>query len=119
MLTVIPELNLPELVAYGKEKGVELILWTVFNVLDNQLEAACKKYSAMGIKGFKVDFLDRDDQTAVEMVYRIAEATAKHKLTLDLHGIYKPTGINRTYPNIINFESLFGMEEVKWTDIKK
>lgn len=118
MLTVIPELNLPELVAYGKEKGVELILWTVFNVLDNQLEAACKKYSAMSIKGFKVDFLDRDDQTAVEMVYRIAEATAKHKLTLDLHGIYKPTGINRTYPNIINFESLFGMEEVKWTDIK-
>ena len=90
MLTVIPELNLPELVAYGKEKGVELILWTVFNVLDNQLEAACKKYSDMGIKGFKVDFLDRDDQTAVEMVYRIAKATAKHKLTLDLHGIYKP-----------------------------
>ena len=119
MLTVIPELNLPELIAYGKEKGVELILWTVFNVLDNQLEAACKKYSDMGIKGFKVDFLDRDDQTAVEMVYRIAEATAKHKLTLDLHGIYKPTGINRTYPNIINFEGLFGMEEVKWTDIKK
>lgn len=118
MLTVIPELDLPELVAYAKSKGVEIVLWTVFNVLDSQLEAACKKYADMGIKGFKVDFLDRDDQTAVEMVYRIAEATAKYKLTLDLHGIYKPTGINRTYPNIINFESVFGMEEVKWTDIK-
>lgn len=118
MLTVIPELDLPELVAYAKSKGVEIVLWTVFNVLDSQLEAACKKYADMGIKGFKVDFLDRDDQTAVEMVYRIAETTAKYKLTLDLHGIYKPTGINRTYPNIINFESVFGMEEAKWTDIK-
>lgn len=118
MLTVIPELDLPELIAYGKSKGVEIVLWTVFNVLDSQLEAACKKYADMGIKGFKVDFLDRDDQTAVEMVYRIAEMTARYKLTLDLHGIYKPTGINRTYPHIINFESVFGMEEVKWTDIK-
>lgn len=118
MLTVIPELNLEELVAYGKQKGVDIMLWTVFNVLDSQLEAACKKYADMGIKGFKVDFLDRDDQTAVEMVYRIAEMTARYKLTLDLHGIYKPTGINRTYPHIINFESVFGMEEVKWTDIK-
>ena len=118
MLTVIPELDLPELIAYGKSKGVEIVLWTVFNVLDSQLESACKKYADMGIKGFKVDFLDRDDQTAVEMVYRIAEMTARYKLTLDLHGIYKPTGINRTYPHIINFESVFGMEEVKWTDIK-
>ena len=118
MLTVIPELDLPELIVYGKSKGVEIVLWTVFNVLDSQLESACKKYADMGIKGFKVDFLDRDDQTAVEMVYRIAEMTARYKLTLDLHGIYKPTGINRTYPHIINFESVFGMEEVKWTDIK-
>ena len=118
MLTVIPELDLTELIAYGKSKGVEIVLWTVFNVLDSQLEAACKKYADMGIKGFKVDFLDRDDQTAVEMVYRIAEMTARYKLILDLHGIYKPTGINRTYPHIINFESVFGMEEVKWTDIK-
>ena len=82
MLTVIPELDLPELIAYGKSKGVEIVLWTVFNVLDSQLEAACKKYADMGIKGFKVDFLDRDDQTAVEMVYRIAEMTARYKLPL-------------------------------------
>lgn len=117
MLTVIPELDLEELIAYGRERNVSLILWTVFNVLDGQLEEACAKYKAMGIEGFKVDFLDRDDQTAVEMVYRIAEACARHRLTLDLHGIYKPTGLNRTWPNIINFESVFGMEEVKWTDI--
>ena len=69
----------------------------------------------MGIAGFKVDFLDRDDQEAVDMIYRIADVCAKHKLMLDYHGIYKPTGINRTYPNIVNFESVFGMEEAKWT----
>lgn len=119
MLTVIPDLDLPELVRYAKSKQVDIILWTVFNVLDEQLEAACKKYSEMGISGFKVDFLDRDDQTAVEMVYRIAETTAKYKLSLDLHGIYKPTGLNRTYPNIINFESVFGMEEMKWSTVEK
>ncbi|MCD8310603.1 MAG: glycoside hydrolase family 97 protein, partial [Prevotellaceae bacterium] len=118
MLTVIPELDLPRLVDYARERGIGIILWTVFNVLDSQLEEACTRYADMGIKGFKVDFLDRDDQTGVEMVYRIAEAAARHHLTLDLHGIYKPTGLNRTYPNVINFESVFGMEEMKWTDAK-
>lgn len=119
MLTVVPELDLPELVRYGKQKGVDLILWAVFNVLDDQLEAACRKYSAMGISGFKIDFLDRDDQTAVAMTYRIAEMTAKYKLTLDLHGFYKPTGLNRTYPNVINYEAVFGMEEMKWSTVEK
>ena len=116
MLTTIPEIDLPELISYAKEKNVKIILWTVFNVLDEQLETACPKYSQMGIAGFKVDFLDRDDQTAVEMAYRIAEVCAKHHLTLDMHGFYKPTGLNRTFPNIINFESVFGMEEMKWSD---
>ncbi len=116
MLTTIPEIDLPMLVNYADEKGVGLWLWTVFNVLDAQLEEACSKYSDMGIKGFKVDFLDRDDQTGVEMTYRIADATARHKLMLDLHGFYKPTGLNRTYPNVVNYESVFGMEEMKWSD---
>lgn len=119
MLIVVPELDLPELVRYGKQKGVDLILWAVFNVLDDQLEAACRKYSEMGISGFKIDFLDRDDQTAVAMTYRIAEMTAKYKLTLDLHGFYKPTGLNRTYPNVINYEAVFGMEEMKWSTVEK
>lgn len=72
----------------------------------------------MGIKGFKVDFMDRDDQTAIEMVERLAACTAKHHLILDLHGIYKPHGLNRTYPNILNYESVFGMEECRWTEAK-
>lgn len=116
MLTVIPDIDLQELIRYGKERNVGIVLWTVFNVLDNQLEEACRKYADMGVKGFKVDFLDRDDQTAVEMVERIADATARHKLFLDLHGIYKPVGLNRTYPNILNYEAVFGMEEMKWSD---
>lgn len=119
MLTVIPELNLPELISYAKSKDVDIVLWTVFNVLDSQLEEACKKYSEMGVKGFKVDFLDRDDQTAVEMIYRIAEMAAKYHLVLDYHGIFKPTGLNRTYPNVINYESVFGMEEAKWSHVDK
>ncbi|MFT3738512.1 MAG: glycoside hydrolase family 97 protein [Breznakibacter sp.] len=115
MLTAISAIDLERLVDYGKSKNVGIILWTVFNVLDAQLEQACKLYSQMGIKGFKVDFLDRDDQRAVEMVERIARKAAEYRLVLDLHGIYKPTGLNRTYPNILNFESVFGMEEMKWS----
>ena len=118
MLTTIPEIDLPMLVSYAEEKGVGIWLWTVFNVLDEQLEEACQKYSDMGVKGFKVDFLDRNDQQAVEMTYRIADAAAKHNLMLDLHGFYTPTGLNRTYPNIVNYESVFGMEEMKWSDPK-
>lgn len=114
MLTVIDDINLQELIDYGKERGVGIVLWTVFNVLDKQLEEACEKYSKMGAKGFKVDFLDRDDQTATEMAYRIAEAAARHNMMLDYHGFYKPSGLNRTYPNIINFEGVFGLEELKW-----
>ena len=116
MLTTVPEIDLPMLAGYAREKGVGLWLWTVFNVLDSQLEEACKKYSGYGIKGFKVDFLDRDDQTAVEMTYRIADATSRHNLMLDLHGFYKPTGLERTYPNVVNYEGVFGMEEMKWSD---
>lgn len=119
LMQSIPEIDVKQLVDYGRQKGVGIILWTVFNVLDEHLEAACSKYASMGVKGFKVDFLDRDDQTAVEMAYRIAEACARHHLILDYHGFYKPTGLNRTYPNVVNIESVFGMEEVKWNNDKK
>lgn len=116
LLTSIPEIDLPELIAYAKSKNVDLVLWAVGAVLDKQLEEACRKYSEMGIAGFKVDFFDRDDQKAVEMIYRISEGTAKYRLVLDLHGIYKPTGLNRTYPHILNFEGVYGLEELKWSN---
>ena len=114
----IDEVRLPELIEYANEKNVGIVLWTVFNVIDEKLEEACKHYAEMGIKGFKVDFLDRNDQTAIEMVERLAECTARHQLLLDLHGIYAPVGLNRTYPNILNYEGVFGMEEVRWTELK-
>ena len=114
----IDEIRLPELIQYANEKGVGIVLWTVFNVIDEKLEEACKHYAEMGIKGFKVDFLDRNDQTGIEMVERLAEATARHRLILDLHGIYAPVGLNRTYPNILNYEGVFGMEEVRWTKLE-
>ncbi len=116
ILESIPEIDLPELVAYGKEKGVDIWLWMVCNALDSTLEEACEKYSKMGIKGFKLDFIDRDDQLAVERVYRVSEAAAKHGIMLDIHGMYKPTAINRTFPNVLNFEGIFGLEQMKWSN---
>lgn len=119
LMQSIPSINVPALVKYGKERGVGIVLWTVFNVLDEHLEEAFKKYAAEGVKGFKVDFLDRDDQTAVDMAYRIARKAADYKMILDYHGFYKPTGFNRTFPNIVNVESVFGMEEMKWNEDHK
>ena len=110
----IADVDLQRLVSYANQRHVGIILWAVFNVIDEHLEEASSHYAKMGIKGFKVDFMDRNDQTAFEMVERLADCCARHHLVLDLHGIYTPTGLNRTYPNILNFESVFGMEEVKW-----
>ena len=119
----IAALDLQKLIDYGRQKGVDIVLWTVFNVLDEHLVEACEQYTKMGIKGFKIDFLDRNDQAAVEMVERIAKTCADYKLFVDYHGFYTPTGMNRTYPNILNYEGVFGMEEARWakktTDMPK
>ncbi len=114
IMNPIAAIDLPALIEYGRQKGVDIVLWTVFNVLDEHLKEACEKYAMMGIKGFKVDFLDRNDQTAVEMAERIAKTCARHKLFLDYHGYFAPTGMSRTYPNIMNYEGVFGMEECRW-----
>jgi alpha-glucosidase len=110
----IPEIDLDELVRYADSKNVGLILWAVSYVLDKKLDEAFKYYSGMGIKGFKVDFIDRDDQEAVDMVERISQKAADYHLLLDFHGMWKPAGLNRRYPNILNFEGVFGEEQVKW-----
>jgi alpha-glucosidase len=116
ILSVIPEIDLKEIVEYGKSKNVGVILWTVAFVLDNKLEEASRKYSDMGIKGFKIDFINRDDQEAVKMIYRILDVTSKYHLVVDYHGMYKPTGLNRTYPNLLNYEGVWGLEQMKWSD---
>ena len=114
IMNPVRDIDLQGLIDYGREKGVGIVLWAVFNVLDDHLVEACEKYSRMGVKGFKVDFLDRNDQTAVEMAERIAKCCAGYKLFLDYHGFYAPTGMSRTYPNILNYEGVFGMEECRW-----
>lgn len=114
IMNPIKDIDLQGLIDYGKSRGVDIVLWAVFNVLDEHREEAMDKYAKMGVKGFKIDFLDRDDQTATEMAYRLAEAAARHHLILDYHGYYKPTGMSRTYPNILNYEGVFGMEEARW-----
>ncbi|AZI26706.1 glycoside hydrolase family 97 protein [Pedobacter sp. G11] len=115
LFQVVPEIDLKKLIAHAKAKNVGIILWAGYYAFDRDLERVCKHYSEMGVKGFKVDFMDRDDQQMVDFHYRAAEIAAKYKLMLDFHGTYKPTGINRTYPNVINFEAVHGLEQMKWT----
>ncbi|MBE8727005.1 glycoside hydrolase family 97 protein [Flavobacterium hungaricum] len=110
-----PNVDLEALIAYGKEKNVGLILWSSWMALTKNTDGILKNYADLGIKGFKVDFLDRDDAKMVNSVYDIAQKATNHKLILDFHGMYKPTGIQRTYPNILNFEGVKGLENNKWT----
>ncbi len=116
-----PQIDLPRLIAHGKEKGVGIILWSSWrNLIGNDplgdisaTEKVMKHYADMGIKGFKVDFFDRDDQQVIASAYKMAECAAKHHLYLDYHGL-KPFGIQRAYPNIFNFEGVKGLENSKW-----
>lgn len=114
LFTIKPGLNLQEIIDYGKKKNVGVILWTVWRTLYNQMDEVMSRYEAMGVKGFKIDFLDRDDQKMVASTYTIAAKAAAHHLLIDFHGVYKPAGLMRTYPNVINYEAVRGMENVKW-----
>ena len=109
------KIDLKELIAYGKQKKVDLILWSTWYALAQDIEGLCSKYAAMGIKGFKVDFLDRNDQKIIASTYEMAAIAAKYKLLLDFHGTFPPQGLNVTYPNVINFEAVRGMEWSKWS----
>lgn len=114
LFQIVPEINLPELISYANSKHVGLILWAGYRAFDKDMERVCKHYAEMGIKGFKIDFMDRDDQYMIDFNRRCAETGARYKLLIDLHGTSKPTGLQRTYPNTINFEGVHGLEELKW-----
>ena len=114
LMQVIPEINLPELSQYAAERGVGLVLWAGYWAFNRDMENVCKHYSEMGIKGFKIDFMDRDDQQMVDFYVRAAKTAAKYKMFVDFHGAYKPTGLNRTYPNVLNYEGVHGLEQMKW-----
>jgi alpha-glucosidase len=115
LFQVVPEINLEELVAYAGKKNVGLILWAGYYAFNRDMEKICRHYSEMGIKGFKVDFMDRDDQPMVDFHHRVAQVSAKYRLMIDFHGTYKPTGLQRTYPNVVNFEAVNGLEQLKWS----
>lgn len=115
MTKISPNINLEELLAYGKQKGVGLILWATWYAINQRADEVFTQYSKMGVKGFKIDFLDRDDQKMVKSTYDIAKKAADYKLLIDYHGMFKPAGLQRTYPNVINFEGVKGLENVKWT----
>ena len=118
LFQVVPEIDLPMLVKYAESKGVGIVLWAGYAAIDKDMEKVCKHYSEMGVKGFKVDFMDRDDQIVVNFYERMAAMAAKYHLFIDFHGAYKPTGLSRTYPNVLNYEGVFGLEQCKWVDSK-
>lgn len=115
LLQVIPEIDIQGLVEYGKKKDVGIILWAGYWAFERDMENVCRHYSQMGVKGFKVDFMNRDDQVMVDFYYRCAATAARYNMIIDFHGAYKPTGLNRTYPNVLNFEGVFGLEQLKWS----
>jgi len=110
-----PDVDVAELVAYGAQKGVGIVLWAGCGAFNEDMEAICKKYSEMGVKGFKVDFMDGDDQLMTNFHYKAAEMTARYGLMIDFHGTYKPVGLHRTFPNVVNYEGVHGLEQMKWT----
>ncbi len=110
----IPEINMEELVAYGKKKNVDLILWVSWAPFREKIDEAFDKFSQWGIKGIKMDFMNRDDQEMVDFYYEVAKKAAAHKMLVDFHGAYKPTGWLRTFPNVLTSEGVAGLENHKW-----
>jgi alpha-glucosidase len=109
-----PSIDLPEVLRYAKEKGVRLRLWLHWRALKPQIDEAFPLYEKWGIEGVMVDFMDRDDQEMVAFYHEMAEKAAKHHLTLTLHGAYKPTGMERTWPNVLTYEAALNQEYDKW-----
>jgi len=114
LMQVIPEIDLPHLVSYAAQRNVGIILWAGCYAFDRDMENVCRHYSEMGVKGFKIDFMNADDAHMVDFYVRCAETCAKYKLLVDFHGAYKPTGLHKTYPNVLNHEGVYGLEQLKF-----
>lgn len=110
----VPEIDMEELVAYGKKKNVGLILWVSWAPFREKLDEAFALFSKWGIKGIKMDFMNRDDQAMVDFYYTVARKAAAHRMLVDFHGAYKPTGWLRTFPNVLSSEGVAGLENHKW-----
>jgi alpha-glucosidase len=115
VLDVVPEINIPELTAYGKQKNVGVILWVVWKTLDDQMIPALDQYAKWGVKGIKVDFMQRSDQLLINFYNKLSYETAKRKMLVDFHGDQKPSVMTRTWPNLISTEGVRGLEWDKWS----
>ncbi len=118
LMQVIPEIDVKHLCNYAKQRGVGIVLWAGYWALNRDMEGVMKHYAEMGVKGFKIDFMDRDDQQMVDFYERAAVTAAKYKLMCDFHGAYKPCGLSRKYPNVVNYEGVNGLEQMKWSTIE-
>jgi len=116
LLEVVPEINVEELVAYGRQKRVGIILWVVWKTLDDQMEPALNQFEKWGVKGIKVDFMQRDDQKLINFYYKICREAAKRHMLVDFHGAIRPATMTRTWPNLISTEGVKGLEWNKWSE---
>ena len=117
IMNVVDDIDVKELVDYGKDKNVGVILWVVWKALDDKLEEALDQFQEWGVKGIKIDFMQRDDQWMVNFYEKIARECAERQMLVDYHGAYKPAGLRRKYPNVITREGVKGMENNKWDSV--
>jgi len=117
LLKTVPGMDVPHLVAYGRERNVRIIPWVVWKTLDDQLEPALEQFERWGVAGLKIDFMQRDDQKLMEFYHRVCRAAAERKLLVDFHGGIRPAHLARTWPNLISTEGVMGLEHLKWSDL--
>ena len=112
----IPGLDMEEVVRYANAKNVDVMLWLSYALFDDQMDAALKQFQKWGIKGVKIDFMNRSDQEIVNFYWRAAEMCAQYKMVIDFHGSYRPDGLRRAYPNVLTREGLIEFEYNGWTE---
>lgn len=116
ILDVVPQIDMQEITNYAKSKNVGVILWATSCALDEKMDQALAQFKKWGIKGIKVDFMQRADQVMVDWYYSTARKAAELEILVDYHGAYTPRGLNRTYPNMVTSEGVYGLEQNKWID---
>lgn len=112
----VPEMDMEELISYANSKNVGILLWVSWAPFEKKMDEAFDLYSKWGVKGLKIDFMNRDDQYMVNFYYKTAKKAIQHKMLIDFHGAYKPTGWSRTFPNVLTSEGVAGLENCKWSD---
>jgi alpha-glucosidase len=110
----VPGLDMQKVCDYAKQRGVDIRVWVHWKALYAKLDTALALFEKWGIRGMMVDFMDRDDQEMVNIQQEILQKSADHKIHIQFHGAYKPTGISRTYPNEFAREGTLNYEVNKW-----